>query len=477
MKDITVIILDKEYTYDNKDIEVLCTDSDKIKEKIKEAKGKYISFINAKDLIDEKYFEKVIKKSKEEFDCCFINYEYLLDIQNNKKILKNKDKLKENKPYYKDYIFSYIFKKDKLLKLINIDDKDKFNETVDKEFEKRTAIEEVIYYHKPNQKNKLSNFIYSNVKKQIYNKNVIYVASGCNGIFNGYISWICHLGELFHDKYDITILYDNIHETTLKRFQKYFNCIQREIDNIYLCDNLLVTYTSYFYPKNIVNLEESYLFIHGNMSDYENAIRYKDDIYTHYVAVSKTAAEKAEGYYPTDTIEYVLNPYKLDEKRVKPRIKLTSTLRSTPVKRIDRIEKMAKMFDELEIPYTWEVFTDKKENTNVNGLIFRRRVSNPMPYVADSDYFVLLSDSESYSYSVIEALSVNTKVIVIPLPVYKEIGVKDKENACLIPPEYFDDGNEDKLKKVLIKLYKEKDKEINYKLDETMWEGYNKIFT
>ena len=34
-------------------------------------------------------------------------------------------------------------------------------------------------------------------------------------------------------------------------------------------------------------LEENYMFIHGNMSDYPNARHYKDDIYTKYLGVSR----------------------------------------------------------------------------------------------------------------------------------------------------------------------------------------------
>ena len=109
-------------------------------------------------------------------------------------------------------------------------------------------------------------------------------------------------------------------------------------------------------------------------------------------------------------------------------------------------------------------------------LIIRNRVPNPLPYINDADYFVLLSDSEAMPYSVLEALSLNTKVIVTPLEAFFELGVKDGENGIVIPFDYFDDGNEDKLKKVLLKAYKEKEKEINYKFDESLYKGYNDIF-
>lgn len=472
MYDLTVVIIgNADVNIEN--IEVLSTNNNNIKDIITNAKGRYITFLSDKDFITENYLEKLLEKVKEDFDYCFINYDYSLD--KNNKVLKNIKELSEIKPYYKEYIFSYIFNREKLIKLLDIDDIDKFNETVDKEFTNNTAIEDIIYYHNPNQEKRL-NFIYSDVKNQVSYKNIIYVGSGCNGIFNGYISWIKNLGKCYKDKYEIVVLYDEINKNTKKIFEKYFKCIKRDTNTIYMCDRLLVTYSNYFYPKNIVNLDKNYLFIHGNMSDYENTVKYYDDIYTNYVAVSKTASEKAEGYYPTENIEYVLNPYKLDED-IPKRMKLTSTLRHTKVKCPERIEKMAKLMDELKIPYTWEVFTDKNENTNKGGLIYRERTSNPLPYVKDSDYFVLLSNSESFSYAVIEALSVNTKVVVTPLPVYKEIGVIEDENAIVIPFEYFDDNNEDKLKEVILKMYERIDEPIDYKISEELQNGYSQIFT
>ena len=472
MIDLTLIVLGNIDESINNNLEILPANQDNIFDVINKAKGKYIAFLSDKDFITENYVEIITEKAKEEFDYCFINYDYQID--KNNKVLKNKEELKNIKPYYKEYIFSYIYLKEKLQKLIHIEDISKFNETVDKEFTNNTAIEEIIYYHNPNQEKRLD-FIYSDVKKQVNYKNIIYIANGCNGVFNGYISWIKQLGKCYKEKYDVVILYDEINEKTKKSFEQYFKCIKRETNTIYMCDRLLVTYSSYFYPKNIVNLDKNYLFIHGNMSDYENAMKYYDDIYTNYVAVSKICAEKAKGYFPTDQIDYILNPYKLD-REVKKRMKLTSTLRSTPIKRLDRIEKMAKLMDELDIPYTWEVFTDKNENTNIKGLIFRQRIEDPLPYVKDSDYFVLLSDSESFSYSVIEALSVNTKVVVTPLPVYNEIGVIEDENSIVIPFEYFDDENTDKLKDVILAMYEVMDKPIEYKVSENLQNGYDKIF-
>lgn len=192
--------------------------------------------------------------------------------------------------------------------------------------------------------------------------------------------------------------------------------------------------------------------------------------------MSKIAAIKAKGYFPTDNIEYIYNPFKLDNTLLKPHLRLTSAQRHSDIKRPERIEIVADVLKELDIPFTWNVFTDKNENTNKDGVIYRRRVPNPLPYIQDSDYFVLLSDSEALGYCVLEALALNTKVLVTPLEAFDELGVVDGENGFIIPFEYFEPENKNKLAKVLLKAYKEKTKEINYCFAEEMYKGYHDLF-
>ena len=161
----------------------------------------------------------------------------------------------------------------------------------------------------------------------------MYLGNFCNGQFNGYITWINNLGRCFGKEYPITILVDKIYGPTKQAFERYFEVIERKKDCNYICDRLLVTYSTYYYDKNILVAGENYLFIHGNMCDYANSRTYKFDNYKHYVGVSKISAEKAKGYFPTDNIEYVLNPFKLEKELTKPHITLTSAYKYSDVKK------------------------------------------------------------------------------------------------------------------------------------------------
>ena len=480
MYDFTLIILGNEFKLEKEPPFEIIYYNGHLRETVKKVQTKYVLFVKSTDYLGDNYFKNVIKKTKNDFDCCFINYKCNYLNYDKQKIPTDAKEIKGTKPEYNSYIWSFIFKTEKLLKLFGYKYKDakSFNEYIKNVFVVTDCISEIVYYHKPNANKiiKEDNMFYVDKKSFTHIKNAIYVGSGCSGTFNGYVSWVRNIGVCFSKKYEITILYDEMSERLYEDFSKWFKCVKVENDTNYICDRVLVTYSTYFYPRNIICIDKNYLFIHGNPSDYPRSKHYKDDVFSVYAAVSKIAAQKSIGYYPTEDIKVVYNPYKLDESRVKPHITLCTTMRTSDIKRPERIVALAKIFDELEIPYTWNVFTDKNENTNINGLIYRRRLLNPMPYVNDSDYFVLLSDSESFSYSVVEALSVNTKVIVTPLEVYDEIGVEDGKNGFVVPFEYFDEENKDKLKEFAKKIYANKDMKFKYTFNDKLYEGFNDIF-
>jgi glycosyltransferase involved in cell wall biosynthesis len=401
----------------------------------------------------------------------------MFDYNNKMKINSNLYELQTYRPYWGEYIWSFVFKKEKLMRLLEKKNETEWNKFIDDEFKEVYAFGNLLYFHNKDGKQYLKNKDPLVDKKETFHfKNLFYMGDGCNGAFNGYISWLNNIGRCFGNKYELTILYDNMPDKTRRLLSKYFSVIKRERTKNYTTDVLLVTYATYFYPKNIFALESNHMFIHGNMSDYEHAARYTDDIYTDYIAVSKIAAKKAKGYFPSKEIKSIINPFKLDKTLVQPHLRLVSALRYSPEKAPERIEALAKIFDELQIPFTWNVFTDQKENTvESNGLIFRSRVYNPLPYINDSDYFVLLSNTEAMPYCILEAMALNTKLVVTPLDAYKELGIKNGKNAIVIPFSYFEEKNKNKLIGIAKKMYKEKQNQIKYTINQSLWKDYNKI--
>jgi hypothetical protein len=81
-------------------------------------------------------------------------------------------------------------------------------------------------------------------------------------------------------------------------------------------------------------------------------------------------------------------------------------------------------------------------------------------YIANADYLVQLSDNEGYCYSVIEALSAGTPVIVTPCPVFKELGIINGKNSYICDFE---------MKDVKVQDIYEKIPEFTYKAPEDLW--------
>ena len=470
MANITTFLIKGELdNYEDK-IEFIKYNKDTILEDIKNAKGKYINFIKNFENIKETYFEKILSISETEFDVCFLNYTIEID----GKILST-EVLEEpeiqKKPYVGDYIWCYLWKKEKLIELLESNDKS--NEYVDSLFYYVNFIREPIYNHKPSEQ-LVTDFIYTDEKKLEKRSNVFYLGNYINGQFNGYITWLKNIGRCFSNDYKMTIIYDKIYEPTRVALSKYFEMIERDKSTLYLCDKLFVTYSTYYYPKDILVNGENYLFIHGNMSDYPHSRKYKYDNYTKYIGVSEISAKKAEGYFPTDHFEHIMNPIKIDPNDVLPHLKLVSAQRNDPIKKGERIHKISKILDEEGVPYTWNVFTDTNPyppESVYGGVIYRRSVQNALPYINDADYFVQLSDSEACSYSVMEALSLNTKVILTPLDCYKEMKI-DENQGFIIPFEYFEDDNKEKLREVVLQIVKDQHKKTTNNLSPEMYKGY-----
>ena len=61
------------------------------------------------------------------------------------------------------------------------------------------------------------------------------------------------------------------------------------------------------------------------------------------------------------------------------------------------------------------------------------KVDGILDYIANADYLVQLSDTEGYSYSIVEALSVGTPVIATDFAVASEQGIVDGKTGWILP--------------------------------------------
>lgn len=99
----------------------------------------------------------------------------------------------------------------------------------------------------------------------------------------------------------------------------------------------------------------------------------------------------------------------------------------------DRMRILAKMLNDKGISFTWLNFADRNME-NPPRNFFNVGVSyNMQGMIKKADYLVQLSDSECWSYSCLEALMLGTPIICTPFPSAYEMGIVDGVNAHIVP--------------------------------------------
>lgn len=150
---------------------------------------------------------------------------------------------------------------------------------------------------------------------------------------------------------------------------------------------------------------------------------------TKFIGVSKSVC-KAFEELTGRTCECIYNPCVVEKPRKV--LKLISATRLSSEKGRDEMIKLGEFLDNAGIPYLWLVFTNDWNVINNPNIIYMSPRLDIDSYIAGSDYLVQLSSSEAYCFSVVQAEMLGVPVIVRDLEVWKEIGLKDKENAFIL---------------------------------------------
>lgn len=126
----------------------------------------------------------------------------------------------------------------------------------------------------------------------------------------------------------------------------------------------------------------------------------------------------------------------LMEVRARPALTLMSATRMPAPDKGDNEKRMRILADKLNkagIPFIWLNFSDGELPDPPKNFYNIGMRDNIQDYIQKADYLVQLSTYESFCNAVLEALTVNTAVIVTPLRAYDDFGVKDGLNAHVVP--------------------------------------------
>ena len=203
------------------------------------------------------------------------------------------------------------------------------------------------------------------------------------------------------------------------------------------CDRIFLNYNMDII--DFVDANEYIWMVHMNYKSQNRTAKLHPKI-TKCCGVSKVACEQFEEMSGRKC-ELLYNLVALDKpKKV---LKLISATRLTEEKGRNEIIRMGNILDDFGIPYLWLVFTNDWnviDNPNIIYMSPRLDITN---YIAEADYLVQLSRSEAYCFSVVEALMLGVPVIVRDLPIWKELGLKDRKNCFILDFNMLDIPAED----------------------------------
>ena len=234
-----------------------------------------------------------------------------------------------------------------------------------------------------------------------------------------------------YGKYDITFFYNSGDPKQIARLREYARTVQLKPEDKVICDNLFCCYN-----KDILKQAEAkktYLVLHGDYYDMVNQGQLDrdglpiDDRIDEYLGVSQTVCDSWEKL--TGIKASLIGEPVLVEHKTKP-LMLISACRLTAEKGWNRMVKLADRMNAEGIDFTWVIFTNSPQMVRKNMIFMNPRLDVASLFPA-FDAYVQLSDNEGFCLSAVEALLQGVPVIGTDLPVFREIGMNEK-NSILI---------------------------------------------
>lgn len=263
--------------------------------------------------------------------------------------------------------------------------------------------------------------------RTLYLKNVLYFP-GFNCV--GGIETFCYeMGLKYGKDFDITVLYRTGDPDMMKHISEVCRVIKYRPGDEIVCDVFIFGYghdiLEHVKAKEIIQtFHADYVCRHLNPS-------FDTRITKRFGVAENTTKGIKEHFEWAQNIETMYNPYTV--KKPRKVLNLISATRLTPEKGYARMVQFAEALDEAGIPFHWDIYTDKpREPFNKSVAIMPCRL-DILDFIANADYLVQLSDTEGYSYSIVEALSVGTPVICTAFAVAEEQGIVNGKNGFILP--------------------------------------------
>lgn len=442
---------------------------------IDNAQGQYIAFIDSDDKITPNYIEKILNKICEHFDYCFMSWKATGKLQGEYII-------KDIPPDWNTSVWNCIYKKEAI-------GNNRFDTTKaiaeDEDFNKRVRkgqkanIEDILYIYNSGREDSLTDkFCKGIITQEEPIRAQIIIHQQEVGPIGGIETFLYEFFKALKDDYDILFVYKEIDLAQLRRYRKLVKCIRFE-NQKFICNKYINCRVLGNIADNVTSLGDYY----GQMihADFEAmGWRYtKHPKTTHHVAVSELAKVSFLKQQPNEKCNVIYNL--IDIPKTNKVLNLVSATRLSREKGYNRMKALARELQRQNVKFIWQVFTTDLPNEEIDGFVFRKASFEVRDYIANADYLIQLSDTESWCYAIAEALELKIPVVVTDMPILAELEINENNGIILNKDlsnisEVVKKMEEQKVKKAKstkkdskkqwVNELGEMDKQENYKYDE-----------
>ena len=263
-------------------------------------------------------------------------------------------------------------------------------------------------------------------------KNVLYFPH--INVVGGIETFCYEFGLKYGKDYDITVLFREGDSGMIRKIAETCRVIRYRDGDEIICDTFI-----FGYGHDILDHVQAKEIIQTFHADYINRHLNPcmDERITKRFGVAENTTEGIREHFEwAKDIQTMYNPYTV--KKPRKVLKLISATRLTPEKGFDRMVRLAESLEQAKIPFNWLIFTDSTRKFISKNVTFMEPRHDVLDFIADADYLVQLSDTEGYSYSIVESLSVGTPVIVTDFAVAGEQGVVNGKTGFILPMDMSD---------------------------------------
>ena len=256
-----------------------------------------------------------------------------------------------------------------------------------------------------------------------------------DGIYpsGGIETWLYNIAKRWGSTHDITIYYNNADNKQLRRLQRLVRCEEYigqdiEVDTAIWCYDFLGFHTTKARRKiHVVHADYGYRY---NFNKGDELIPKVNEVY----AVSRKAAVSAERLFGCK-VDVLYNP--LSWETPERQIRIISATRLTHEKGLERMVKLHQALDRAGVNYQWEIYTPSYNEEEITSrfsknVVFKKPVMSILEKIKKADFVVQLSDTESFGYTIVEAMTLGIPLVVTDIAVLPELGI-NKYNSIIVP--------------------------------------------